>query len=84
MEATIIVSGMSCGHCEAAVRKAVDGVSGATVQSVTIGSVVVELEPVAGTLAAVEAAIEHAGYDVVKGRALNVIPGDAGASTTDA
>jgi len=84
MEATILVSGMSCGHCEAAVRKAVEGVSGATVQSVTIGSVVVDLDPDAGTLAAVEAAIEHAGYDVVKGRALNVISGDAAASTIDA
>jgi len=84
METTITVSGMSCGHCEAAVRKAVEGVPGAAVLKVEIGSVLVDLDPGSGTLAAVEAAIEDAGYDVVKGRALNVILGDAGGPATDA
>jgi len=84
MEATINVSGMSCGHCVTAVRKAVEGVPGAEVRNVEIGSVVVDLDPASGTKAAVEAAIEDAGFDVVKGRALNVLPGDAGASTPDA
>lgn len=84
MDTTIKVSGMSCGHCIAAVRKAAEGVAGVTVREVTIGSVVVGLDSADGTLAAVEAAIERAGYDVVKGRALHVMPGDASASVPDA
>lgn len=84
METTITVSGMSCGHCVSAVRKAVEGVPGAVVRTVEIGSVVVDLDAATGSRGAVEAAIEHAGYGVVTARALHVMPGDAGASMTDA
>jgi copper chaperone len=68
---TITISGMSCGHCVAAVRKALAGVAGVEVQEVQIGTAVVGVDsPV--TLAAATAAIEDAGYDVVTGRTLNV------------
>ena len=68
---TIMISGMSCGHCVTAVRKALTGVAGVAVTDVQIGSATVELDS-AAALPAAEAAIDEAGYDVVKGRALNV------------
>ncbi len=68
---TITISGMSCGHCETAVRKALAGVAGVTVHDVKIGAATITVETPA-TLAAAEAAIADAGYDVVKGRTLNV------------
>ncbi|MES3035248.1 MAG: cation transporter [Gemmatimonadota bacterium] len=68
---TIAISGMSCGHCVTAVTKALNGVSGVVVQDVRIGSATVGVES-EGALAAAESAISDAGYDVVKGRTLNV------------
>ena len=68
---TITISGMSCGHCVTAVRKALTEVTGVAVQDVQIGTAVVEVESAAARAAA-EAAIERAGFDVVKGRTLNV------------
>lgn len=68
---TIAISGMSCGHCVSAVTKALTGVAGITVQEVGIGSATVGVES-EGALAAAESAIGDAGYDVVKGRTLNV------------
>ena len=63
--ATYTVSGMSCGHCVAAVREEVgkvDGVTGVDVELAT-GIVTVEsgrpIDP-----AAVSAAVEEAGYEV--------------------
>lgn len=68
---TITISGMSCGHCVSAVRKALTEVTGVAVQDVQVGTAVVEVES-AEARAAAEAAIERAGFDVVKGRTLNV------------
>ena len=68
---TITISGMSCGHCVSAVRKALTEVTGVAVQDVQIGTAVVGVESAAARAAA-EAAIERAGFDVVKGRTLNV------------
>lgn len=68
---TITISGMSCGHCVSAVRKALTEVTGVAVQDVQVGTAVVEVESAAARAAA-EAAIERAGFDVVKGRTLNV------------
>ena len=73
---TITISGMSCGHCVTAVTKALTAVPGVTVQAVQIGSATVELESVAA-LAAAEAAIDEAGFDVVQGRTLNVTSPDS-------
>lgn len=67
----IAISGMSCGHCVTAVSKALAGVAGVVVEKVGIGSATVGVES-EGALAAAESAITDAGYDVVKGRTLNV------------
>ena len=69
---TIGINGMSCSHCVAAVRKALESVPGLTVDAVTIGSASVSIDPARGSLAAAEAAIDAAGYDVVNGRVLNI------------
>ncbi len=70
--ATISISGMSCGHCVSAVRKALAAVRGVVVEDVTIGSAKVSIDTAHGSLAAAESAIGDAGFDVVKGRVLNV------------
>jgi copper chaperone len=73
---TIAINGMSCGHCVAAVSKALAAVPGVTVEAVQIGSATVAIDPALGSLAAAEAAIDAAGYDVVKGRVLNIAMAD--------
>ncbi len=60
---TITISGMSCGHCVTAVRKALAAVPGVDVRDVQIGSATIAV-PSPAVLPQVEAAIEDAGYDV--------------------
>jgi copper chaperone len=69
---TIGINGMSCGHCVAAVSKALGAVPGLTVDDVTIGSATVTFDPAVTSRAAAELAIDGAGYDVVKGRVLSI------------
>lgn len=80
MVTTIQINGMSCGHCVSAVRMALTAVPGVAVEEVTIGSATVVIDEAVGSLSAAESAIDAAGYDVVKGRVLNI----AGAMKTDA
>ena len=77
-DATIMISGMSCGHCVSAVRKALTGVAGVELREVQIGSAQVAVESDAA-MAAAERAVDEAGYDVVKGRTLNVTTPATGA-----
>lgn len=42
---TLHIEGMTCGHCLHAVQKALQGIPGATVQSVQIGRAVIETAP---------------------------------------
>lgn len=58
------IEGMSCDHCVSAVRDALQGVSGAAVQSVEIGRAEVDAAPGTTREQLVEA-IEGAGFDVV-------------------
>lgn len=67
MDTTISISGMSCGHCVAAVRKALATVPGVVTKDVTIGAAVIDTGADDGALAAVDAALEQAGYDLVTG-----------------
>ena len=60
---TLAIGGMSCSHCVSAVRSAIEGVDGATAQSVEIGSATVDLTPEADR-AALVTAIEDAGFDL--------------------
>lgn len=61
---TLSVSGMSCGHCVAAVRKAADAVAGVTVESVELGTVKAAFDPAVTSAAALAQAIEDEGYAV--------------------
>ena len=59
------VSGMTCGHCVAAVTEelsSIDGVESVEVDLATGGAVVVSTAPV--PIAAVEAAVDEAGYEL--------------------
>jgi copper chaperone CopZ len=79
MDATTIqIAGMSCSHCVAAVKKALATVAGVAVQDVAIGSATVIIDPSVTTQAVVEAAIDAAGYDVVRGRALPIMSSHGG------
>ena len=59
---TLAISGMSCGHCVAAVKSALDAVPGVAVQNVTIGSATLALEPSTNPDTALEA-VREAGYE---------------------
>ena len=62
------ISGMSCGHCVAAVQSALRAVPGLAVERVAVGAAQVAIAPSAGDTEAVVAravdAIEAAGYTV--------------------
>ena len=62
---TLAIEGMSCTHCVAAVRGAIESVPGAAVLSVEVGRAEVSLSPEADR-AAVAGAIEDAGFDVAE------------------
>lgn len=81
---TVNISGMSCGHCVAAVQKALAALPGVTVHDVSIGSATVSIDESLSSRAAVDTAIDAAGYDVVTGRVLNVSATGDPATTTDA
>ena len=59
----LAIDGMSCGHCVAAVRDALAGLPGVTVQRVAVGSAAVTIEPGTTPPAAVVEAIRDAGYE---------------------
>lgn len=58
------IEGMSCDHCVKSVREALQGVSGAAVESVEIGRAEVNAAPGTSRDALVEA-VEGVGFDVV-------------------
>jgi len=63
---TLQVSGMSCGHCEKAVKSALLNVGGVTGVSVTLktGKVDVEYDSSKASLHQLKEAVEDQGYDV--------------------
>ncbi|MGA9187270.1 MAG: copper ion binding protein [Methanosarcina sp.] len=64
---TIKVEGMSCGHCEMRVKKAVEAVEGVQKAEVNLQKkqVVIEYEEGKENLEKVKAAIREAGYEPV-------------------
>lgn len=58
----LVITGMSCGHCVAAVKGALEELPGVTVNQVAIGSASVLLAAGASQDAVVEA-VRDAGYD---------------------
>lgn len=67
MQTTLDVRGMTCGHCEKAVKgalEALNGVNGVEVH-LTAGKVDVSYDDALVEISAMRAAIEEQGYDVV-------------------
>ncbi len=60
--ANLKIDGMTCGHCVASVRKALETVDGATVDSVDIGSAKVSFDPRDTSADALVLAVVDAGY----------------------
>jgi copper chaperone len=58
----IAIEGMSCGHCVAAVRHALEATPGVEVVHVAVGDARVRRDPARADRAAVEAAIVEAGF----------------------
>jgi copper chaperone len=61
---TFVISGMSCGHCLHAVRRALARVPGLEVESVQIGRARVRVSDAGDAAERARAAIEEAGYTV--------------------
>ena len=57
------ISGMSCGHCIASVRGALDRLEGVTVERVAVGSAAISFDPARTTPAAILDAVAAAGYE---------------------
>lgn len=64
---TVKVEGMSCGHCVASVKKAVESLNGIKSVEVSLENklAVVEFDSAKTDLAAIKNAIEDQGYDVL-------------------
>jgi copper chaperone CopZ len=72
------ISGMSCGHCVASVRSALEAVPGVQVEQVRIGAAVLRLDDGAtDATAAAIAALDEAGYPAA------VADGDAASSAPE-
>ena len=61
----IAISGMSCGGCVSAVRKALDKVPGIRVDAVTVGFATVSYDATRTSPAAITQAVRDAGYQPV-------------------
>lgn len=59
---TIQIDGMSCGHCVAAVGRALRAVPGVDVQQVAVGSATIAYDPGAASLDRIHAAVRAEGY----------------------
>ena len=62
----IEITGMNCDHCVAAVRKELARLPGVIVLEVLIGAASVSFEPSRTSSAQIDAAIEEAGFKVVR------------------
>jgi copper chaperone CopZ len=58
----LTIEGMSCGHCVARVRAALQAVEGIEVTSVQVGSAVAEIDPARTTPDDLIRAVDDAGY----------------------
>lgn len=63
------IEGMSCGHCIASVKNALEAVAGTTVERVEVGSASVAYDPATTSAEAIESAVRTAGYHVSASRA---------------
>lgn len=67
MQTTLGVRGMTCGHCEKAVKGALDGLTGITAVEVHLsaGKVDISYDDAQVTISDMRETIEEQGYDVV-------------------
>ncbi|WP_077706082.1 copper chaperone CopZ [Virgibacillus dokdonensis] len=67
MQTTLDVKGMTCGHCEKAVKGALEALPGVTVVEVHLntGKVDVTYDDAQTNIQALREAVEEQGYDVV-------------------
>ncbi len=63
---TLRIGGMSCGHCERAVRGALAGIAGVELEAVTIGSATLRFDPAKTSVDQLVAAIDDLGYEVLE------------------
>jgi copper chaperone len=61
-QARIEIEGMSCGHCVASVKSALEGLGGVDVREVTLGSATVGYDPRVVRPEQIEAAVGAEGY----------------------
>ena len=66
MTETLTIDGMTCEHCVRAVRDALEGVDGVTVESVQIGEARVDLDETRVTTDGIATALEEEGYTLVQ------------------
>ncbi|WMM24582.1 cation transporter [Tissierella sp. MB52-C2] len=66
MKKTLLVEGMSCGHCENAVKNALKGLDGVSKVEVNLSSKSVEVEGEGLNDILIKGAIEDAGYDLIE------------------
>jgi copper chaperone len=59
------IEDMTCGHCASTITQAVKAVDPQAQVRVDLGSHLVQIEPATGTAAALQAAIDEAGYTPV-------------------
>jgi copper chaperone len=59
---TLHIGGMTCGHCVAAVRRALEAVPGVVVRDVHLGSAEIEVEVPEPSKERLVAALEEEGY----------------------
>ncbi len=57
------ISGMSCGHCVAAVTSGLQTIDGVNVENVSVGSASVSFDPAVTDVDQIRGAIEDAGYE---------------------
>jgi copper chaperone len=65
-EAAIQIEGMSCQHCVMRVKKALDALEGVTKTDVLVGNAAVSFDETKLKKEEIEAAIEKAGYKVIR------------------
>lgn len=66
MKKTLLVEGMSCGHCEKSVKNALGELEGVKNVNVDLGTKKVEVEGENLVDSTIKDAIEEAGYDVIE------------------
>ena len=66
MKKTLLVEGMSCGHCEKAVKNALNELAGVTKVEVDLSTKTVEVEGESLDDTLIKDAIEDAGYDLIE------------------